>query len=281
METSAKSYSSPSPRSTPSSSPGSIQDSEVRKRLDHIHDLTGERYFKEFLDKIGQAGDLPVDLVNNMLMAIFRDHRLDDAYSLLYELNYKRFTLAIFKKTKCYSHRLDPQDILQDVFLSIYRYPNRFQEDKPYAFRNWSYSIIRNIIFKHLKMREKHETESETFLVHAEDRNAKTPLSNLVRREGIKKSQKLYIYYLILYLNIFNKFLSPRERRVLHLVEVEGMRYREASEIMGIKLENFKMVVCRARKRILKRMNQMLGDDLCDSEPRREPGRVHLLERTA
>ncbi len=52
-----------------------------------------------------------------------------------------------------------------------------------------------------------------------------------------------------------------RERLALHLVEVEDKRYREASAILGIKLENFKMVVCRARKKIVRHMNRMLGED--------------------
>jgi RNA polymerase sigma factor (sigma-70 family) len=281
METSAKSILSPSPKNDPSSSLESIQASEVRKRLDHIYGLTGERYLKEFLKEIENAKELPFNLVNNILMAIFRDYRLREAYSLLYELNYKRFIHIIYRKTKFYSHRLDPWDILQDVFLSIYRYPKRFQEGKPYAFKNWSFSIIRNTILIHLKKRGNYETDSEARLETMEDKNALNPLSNMVQKEGIKKFQKLYIYYLIIYLNIFNNFLSFRERKVLQLVEVEDKRYSEASEIMGIKLENFKMVVFRARKKILKLMNQMLGEDPCKIKPCREPHSVHILERTA
>jgi len=181
----------------------------------------------------------------------------------------------------CYGSLLDPQDVLQDVFLSIYRYSTGFREGKPHAFRNWSYSIIRNMIYKHLKQRGNHETDSEGFLEIVEDRNAVNPLSNLIQREGIKEFQKLYIYYLTLYLNIYNSSLTPRERKGLQLVEVDEKRYREASEIMGIKLENFKMVICRARKKILKRMNQMLGEDPCETEACGEPPKVHMLERSA
>jgi RNA polymerase sigma factor (sigma-70 family) len=194
-------------------------------------------------------------------MAIFRDHTLVDAYSLLYELNYKQFLMIIFNKIKYYCHLLDPKDILQDVFLSIYRYPNRFREEKTHAFRNWSYSIIRNTILKHLKMRESNEISSDALLEIIEDSGQEAPLNKLVRREGLKRFKTLYLYFLILYLNIVNNFLSQRERLALQLVEVEDKRYREASEILGIKLENFKMVVCRARKKIAKHMNQMLGED--------------------
>ena len=42
--------------------------------------------------------------------------------------------------------RADPNDVLQEAFLAIYRYPTRFRAEKPNAFRNWSYSISRNTV---------------------------------------------------------------------------------------------------------------------------------------
>ena len=39
-------------------------------------------------------------------------------------------------------------------------------------------------------------------------------------------------------------------RAALHKVEVENLSYKAAAASMGIRLENFKMVVCRARKKI-------------------------------
>jgi RNA polymerase sigma factor (sigma-70 family) len=233
---------------------------EVIKRLHHIYGLTADKDLLKLI-KEHKSGSLTPDAVNNCLMAVFRDHALVDAYSLLYELNYKQFMLIIFNKIKYYSHVLDPKDILQEVFLSIYRYPHRFRHDKEHAFRNWTYSIIRNTIFKHLKLRKPHDNTNESLLEVVEDRREKGPLHALVRKEGLKKFKTLYIYYLILYLNIVNNYLSAREKHALQLVEVEDKRYREASQILGIKLENFKMVVCRARKKILKHMYKLLGDD--------------------
>ena len=258
-----KSPLSPSPESPHPSSLGLIKTSEARKRLDQIYKMTHEAGLGALLKEIEDAGELPLDRISNILMAVFRDHRLAEAYSLLYELNYKRFLILIYRKTKCYGHLIDPQDVLQDVFVAIYRYSKRFQEGRPHAFRNWCYSIIRNTIFKHLKKRGNHQAESEALLGYMEDKKAKSPLSDLVQREGIMGFQNLYMYCLILYLNVFNNCLTPRERRGLQLVEVYGKLYREASQIMGIKLDNFKMVICRARKKILKRMNQMLEENSC------------------
>jgi RNA polymerase sigma factor (sigma-70 family) len=261
VETFATSYPSPARKGGSSRSlehPHSTQ--SILDRLNHIYGLTGNRKLLKII-RAKHTRELPVDEINNCLMAIFRDHALVEAYSMLYELNYKRFMLVIFNKIKYYCHLLDPKDILQDVFLSIYRYPARFKDEKKYAFRNWTYSIIRNTIFKHLKTQDPHEYASDVLKDILEDRKTGSPLNNLVTSEGLKGFKKLYILYLILYLNIVNNYLSSRERLALQLVEVEDKRYREAAEILGIKLENFKMVVCRARKKILKHMNRLLGED--------------------
>ena len=37
------------------------------------------------------------------------------------------------------------------------------------------------------------------------------------------------------------------------------MGYREAADLLSIRLENFKMIVCRARKKILQCMIRVLG----------------------
>jgi DNA-directed RNA polymerase specialized sigma24 family protein len=53
--------------------------------------------------------------------------------------------------------------------------------------------------------------------------------------------------------------LNDRERLVLHLVEVEGRRYAEVAERLGIRPEALKMVVFRARRRIHDRLTVMFA----------------------
>ena len=70
----------------------------------------------------------------------------------------------------------------------------------------------------------------------------------------------LAIYtYLHLYLRFYS-MLSDRERRAIHFVEVDELSYREAAAELGIKLENLKMVIFRARRAARR-------------DPRREPRR--------
>jgi DNA-directed RNA polymerase specialized sigma24 family protein len=53
--------------------------------------------------------------------------------------------------------------------------------------------------------------------------------------------------------------LSDRERFVLHMVEVRGLRYAELAKTVGIRPEALKMVVFRARRRIAQRIEQQLA----------------------
>ena len=53
--------------------------------------------------------------------------------------------------------------------------------------------------------------------------------------------------------------LSQRDRRTLHLVEVEGLSYDQAGSILQVGRSNMKMIVFRSRKRIVRRMRQAMN----------------------
>ena len=42
-------------------------------------------------------------------------------------------------------------DILQEVFVNVYRYPHRFNCEREDAFRVWTATIVRNTVLKHLR----------------------------------------------------------------------------------------------------------------------------------
>jgi RNA polymerase sigma-70 factor (ECF subfamily) len=190
----------------------------------------------------------------------FREHRNLEAYSLLYELNYREFLLVILKRIRFTNATLDSNDILQDVFVSIFRYPHKFRDEKDYSFRNWSYSIIRNTVLKHLRATNT-TVSTESFGDSIEDEQQPSPLGALVREESLEQCGFLWMLFLANYLQAYEKRLNEREQRALTLVEVQGVRYREASAELGIKLENLKMVICRARKKIFRQITEIAGGD--------------------
>ncbi|MFT6040234.1 MAG: hypothetical protein ACI9C2_000393, partial [Gammaproteobacteria bacterium] len=73
-----------------------------------------------------------------------------------------------------------------------------------------------------------------------------------------------------LYLRFYSQ-LSEREQRAIHLVEVEGSSYRDAAVDLGIKLENLKMVIFRARRKIHRSMRRVFDGLPPDVRPARSP----------
>ena len=68
--------------------------------------------------------------------------------------------------------------------------------------------------------------------------------------------------------------------RALHLVEVEEQSYREAAADLGIKLENLKMVIFRARRKIHRSMRRVFEGLPPDCRPARDPGPPALSARS-
>jgi len=197
--------------------------------------------------------------LNNALMDLYRERSSIPAYSLLFELNMRPFSLIAARILRLTNSRADLGDIIQEAFLAIYRYPSRFCPDKPNAFRNWSYSIIRNTVYRHLNA-DAREAVPVDFVhdILADERSA-GPDRRTEDAEADENCTRVYGLLLVLYARIYEQDLKPRDRLALQLVEVDGLAYRDAADVIGCKLENFKMIVCRARKKIFASLVCALG----------------------
>lgn len=197
------------------------------------------------------------DFVNTRLMDAYKTTGSPDAFSLLYELNQHGFLCAIQSRIRSYRGVLEACDVLQEVFFNIYRYPHRFDGEKPEAFRHWANTIIRNTVLKHLRQSGRpvrFEYVGEEIAERADDRS-ENPLHESMDTEGEGDAARAYLLTLTLYLEAFEK-LSPREQQALELVEVEGLCYRDASLALRMKIENLKMVIFRARRKMYRQMRR-------------------------
>ncbi len=200
--------------------------------------------------------------LNNALMDLFREKQSVEAYSLLFDINYRPFAGIAGRIMRGTSCRADLNDILQEAFLAIYRYPSRFCPDKPNAFRNWSYSIIRNTVYRHMQADSREGIPVDLISDILLDENAVSPAAGSQEAEDERRCQRVLELVLCLYASSYENDLKPRDQVALRLVEVEGLGYREAADQLGIRLENFKMIVCRARKRIFQSLMRTLGTRL-------------------
>lgn len=228
---------------------------DVLRRAARVRDDSGH----EVLATVLAASPVGLQALSNALMDVYRIHQDQAAFALLFELNVRPFSVIAARMMRMVGCRADVNDILQDAFISIYRYPSRFRAETPHAFRNWAYSIIRNTIYRHAQRDAREGVPVDTLAETLSDAGRASPLRQTAEAEAGDRCQRTYLTLLWLYLEIFDRELKPRDQMALRLVEVEELGYREAAMALGIKLENFKMVVCRARKKIFRGLVRVLG----------------------
>ncbi|MBL8695673.1 MAG: sigma-70 family RNA polymerase sigma factor [Planctomycetes bacterium] len=231
---------------------------EITARLHAIADLVTDARLTEACAVLEERPyEESRDLVNTRLMEVFKDSGSTDAFSLLYELNQQGFLFAIQNRIRSYRGMLDAGDVLQEVFFNIYRYPHKFNGEKPEAFRHWANTIIRNTVLKHLRASGRpvrFEFLGEE-LAERRDERADNPLRDSMETEAGEEVRRAYMITLSMYLDAYTE-LSGREQKALQLVEVEGLCYRDASSVLGIRVENLKMLIFRARRKMYRCMRR-------------------------
>ncbi|MCK5943867.1 MAG: RNA polymerase sigma factor [Planctomycetes bacterium] len=214
-----------------------------------------------------------VDWVSTCLMDSYKDTGDAGVFALLFELNRATFLYAIQCNLRRSYHQVDPQDVLQEVFLNIYRYPHRFQADRADAFRGWGHRIARNTLLKFLKGQTRlacfQTIDDEA--VQPEDLRSRRPDRAASDAESACTVNHAYMLYLQLYMLHFVK-LSAKERHALTMVEVDGRSYREAAAELGIRLENLKMVIFRGRRKIFRGMERSLAELRAHSDTSEQMG---------
>lgn len=238
----------------------------LQGRLTELWERTGDPVLRRLSAGQSPHADLELpneqvylDWVSTSLMECYKRTGDSAVFALLFELNRAAFLQAIQGNLRRSYLHVDPQDVLQEVFLNIYRYPHRFHADRADAFRGWGHRIARNTLLKFLKGQSRiaqfHDLDDEAVL--PADPRARTPDRAACDAESAGVVNCAYLLYLQLYLQHFGR-LSPKERQALTMVEVDGISYRDAAAALGIRLENLKMVVFRGRRKIYRGMEQSL-----------------------
>jgi RNA polymerase sigma factor (sigma-70 family) len=237
----------------------------LRTRLSELWERTGDPALKLLADGRAPRVDATFvteqdrsDWISTCLMETYKNTGDPAVFALLFEINHPVFAIAIQGQLRRTSYHVDAHDVLQEVFLNIYRYPHRFLSDRADAFRNWGHRIVRNTLLKFLRGENRqlrvHSLDDE---VQYADVRARSPERAATESEGAVLVNHAFVLYLNLYLLQFGR-LSAKERRALTLVEVDGVSYRDAAADLGIRLENLKMVIFRSRRKIFRGMARSL-----------------------
>lgn len=209
---------------------------------------------------LGDLEPIERDRVSTELMGIFRATRANEAFALLYELNQEGIQRLIYHHLRRSFFTVDAADVLQEVFFNIYRYPDRFDPTKPAAFRNWTHSIVRNTALKYSRRAQRNhvislggggdsDRDEDVGLLDPADEHAHTPLEEAQQHEADHELVGAWLLYLHFYLDAYAR-LTPAEKRALFLVEVRGLPYKTAAAQLDLRVENLKMRIFRARRKV-------------------------------
>jgi len=196
--------------------------------------------------------------IGTRLMALFRDTRRPECFEALYTFTRPGVQLWIRGLLSRGLGHLDPAELLQDTFVNVYRYPGAFREDHSGSFRVWVRTIAGNLVRRASAPRSRlHFQELPEGFQEPEDRRG-NPANLALVGEQERRLRGAWMLFLAHYQSAW-KELSQRDRRTLHLVEVEGLSYGDAGDVLGVGRSNMKMIVFRARKRMGKRMRQAMN----------------------
>ncbi len=196
------------------------------------------------------------DALSTQLMDLFRRTRDRGVFELLVEVAGGPLVRRVRCRLRSLALDLDPSEIQQDALVNVYQYPDRFDGSRPGAFRAWSSTIVDNTIRRQLRRaRTGPDIQFRAFEVLSQEPEQRFRDPGMAAQQGEECRVALAALNLLLhaYLQAYGE-LSERERFVLQMVEVRGMRYAELAKILEIRPEALKMVVFRARRRIHERL---------------------------
>ncbi|MFA5858357.1 MAG: sigma-70 family RNA polymerase sigma factor [Elusimicrobiota bacterium] len=140
--------------------------------------------------------------------------------------------------------KTEADDVTQEVFLKVYRKINTFKEQS--SFFTWLYSVTINEC-QHSMRKTKREFISLDAPLSSE--NAAT-LVDILKSEEQNPDTMLINEEQIALLHKMINLLPTKYRTVYILKTVDGLSYKEISEILGISMEKVKIWLFRAREKL-------------------------------
>jgi len=195
------------------------------------------------------------------LMDLFRDTRRGDVFEGLYCVASGSLLAWILRLQAQRGSACDPHDLLQDTFVNIYNYGGRFQRRGSSSFRSWARTIAANVVRRGRRRRPTLSIDALPGHVGEPADPRQNPQRDAHLSECTIQLGKAWMLLLLHYAAAYRS-LSERDRRALDLVEVQGLSYVAASEVLGVRSSNMKMIIFRSRQRIRARMRDVMLESL-------------------
>ena len=140
----------------------------------------------------------------------------------------------------------DARDLTQEAFVKAFRNLKSFRLES--SFYTWLYRIAMNLAIDHTRKQKRRETKE--FDEQVGTRNSEGDLSEIHRAESPRKA--LERKQLMAAINDALQKLPEEQRQIVVLREVQGLSYREISEVMHIPEGTVMSRLYYARKKLQK-----------------------------
>ena len=144
------------------------------------------------------------------------------------------------------------EDIAQEVFINAYTSLETYGQKKP--FLNWLSKITVHICYRQLQIQRKNRENIKSDFFPEDSSMLDDFCLTISAPDNIDPEKKALLR------DITDKILqqlSPKEKMVLILTEVEGMSVKEVSDLMGLSPINIKVSNFRARKHAMKALKAL------------------------
>ena len=156
-----------------------------------------------------------------------------EAFEILYNKYKNKIKYFVFNIVKDYEKA---EDITQDVFLYVLEHKLR----EGYSFKYYIFLVAKSRALNYKNM-EKRRTDINEKYLFKEAENKKQDIVDIIEREENKKK----------IIEAINE-LDDKYKNAIYLVKIEGLSYKETSQILGISLSNIKVLIHRGKKEIRK-----------------------------
>ena len=191
-----------------------------------------------------------------MVLRLMEDPHVEDAdlvhealegNQLSFQLLVERYQWRLFALTRHYTRSaVEVEDIVQDTFLKAYARLESFQHQS--SFYTWLYRIAMNLAIDLTRKRKRRKTSS--FEEEVATRDGDGGISEVHHGDGPSRTLERKR----LYKRIMDAVdtLPEDQKQAILLRELEGLSYREISEIMGIPEGTVMSRLFYARKKLQK-----------------------------
>ena len=161
----------------------------------------------------------------------------------VFETLFRRYQTPVFSLVSRMTGGEDAYDLTQDVFLRALKALPTFKGDS--KFRTWLYTIARNTCLNHLRDKRMHagteaySLDADTDAGELGGPDVPDPAADVERQVEGRELQAVVEQTLLL--------LSPEQRLLLTLRDLEGLAYEEIAQITDLSLVNVKSKLHRAR----------------------------------